>query len=322
MNLKREYTIEFRGELPVKVLEGQSILKASLAAGIQHYHVCGGRGKCSTCRVLVYEGEEYLTSPTRRELALGQRMKFSSKVRLACQTRVLGEPVLMHRIMRDDADCTLYLGESIGDDTDKIGEERELALFFLDIRNFTPFMTSHLPFDVMHILRRMFKIFKIAIEENNGGKILETGGDSLYAVFGIDRDLKTAIADAVAAGLEILNDVEVFNERYLTAFFNYRIDVGIGLHAGKVIFGNRGLGLSSNLAAMGPPVNVAARLQNATKQLNNSFVVSDQVFELLDSKPTEAPAATVQLKGISKEQKVRLLGKPYQWLNLEHKKES
>jgi Na+-transporting NADH:ubiquinone oxidoreductase subunit NqrF len=50
-------------ELLVKVKEYQSLLTASLKAGIPHYHACGGKAKCTTCRILVLGGAEYLDSP-------------------------------------------------------------------------------------------------------------------------------------------------------------------------------------------------------------------------------------------------------------------
>ncbi|WP_224994851.1 adenylate/guanylate cyclase domain-containing protein [Cesiribacter sp. SM1] len=311
MENKQEFNIGFCGEQQVKILKGQTILKASLAAGIQHYHVCGGRGNCSTCRVLIYQGTEFLSPPTRRELELRKIMQFPEGIRLACQTRVLGEPVTMHRIIRDDGDVGLYISEEERDEIKEIGRERELALFFLDIRNFTFFMSKQLPFDVMHILRRLFKLFRKNVEEDYDGKILETGGDSLYAVFGIQGNLHNATQAAVDAGMAILKDVEIFNEKYLKVFFDHYIEVGMGLHVGKVIIGNRGLGLNNNLAAMGPPVNVAARLQNATKQLNNSFVVSEEAYKLLKARPADAAIATVRLKDLVKQQTVRLLGKAY-----------
>ncbi|CAM3645844.1 adenylate/guanylate cyclase domain-containing protein [Pontibacter korlensis] len=312
MNTRNEYTINLIGDRPVRVQEGQSVLRASLAAGIPHYHVCGGQGKCSTCRILVQEGEELLSSPTRRELELREKMSFPAGIRLACQTKVKGEPVSVQRIIRDDDDLCLYVGTETTEGIKKIGEERELALFFLDIRNFTPFMEFHSPFDVMHMLRRLFRLFQKEIEENSRGKILETGGDSLYAVFGLEEKLPIATQAAVETGLKILEDVKMLNEGYLKPYFNYRAEVGIGLHVGRVIVGNTGLGLNRNLAVMGLPVNIAARLQSATRQLNNSFVVSADAWKLTNPQPLEPPKATIKLKGVQAELDIVMLGKPYE----------
>ncbi|MEJ7828294.1 MAG: 2Fe-2S iron-sulfur cluster-binding protein [Segetibacter sp.] len=64
------HIVEFNGDGSVEVNQGQSLLDASLKAGIQHIHVCGGNAKCSTCRVIILEGAEYLSSPNEREKRL------------------------------------------------------------------------------------------------------------------------------------------------------------------------------------------------------------------------------------------------------------
>src|SRR5262245_49482348 len=243
---KEIYLVEFVQERQVHVSEGESLLQASLAAGIPHYHACGGNARCSTCRVLITAGADRLTPPNEREQALSEKMKFPPNVRLACQTYMTGGPARVHRIIRDRTDIDLYIGAAAGEATQALGDERELALFFVDIRNFTPFSESHLPFDVNHIVRRLFGIFRGAIETNNG-RVIETAGDGLYAVFGLEGHVTEAAQSAVRAGLAILDQVATFNETYLQSYFNHRLDVGMGLHAGKVICGNIGIGVNNGM---------------------------------------------------------------------------
>jgi adenylate cyclase len=308
---KKTYLVEFVQERHVELSEGQSLLEASLAAGIPHYHACGGNARCSTCRVLITEGADRLTPPNECEKTLGEKMKFPPNVRLACQTYVTAGPVRVHRIIRDKTDIDLYVGPTAGEATQALGEERELALFFVDIRNFTPFIESHLPFDVIHIVRRLFAIFRGAIEANHG-RVIETAGDGLYAVLGFERHLTEAAQSAVRAGLAIIDQVATFNETYLQTHFKHRLDVGMGLHAGKVICRNIGIGVNNGLTVMGYPVNVAARLQAATKELNNSFIVSEDVFRLLMEPPLGIQRTSVHLKGVEGRVHVYLMGKPYQ----------
>lgn len=308
---KKKFQVEFLHERVVEVSDDQSLLEASLIAGTPHYHVCGGHARCSTCRVLVVEGGEYLTQPNEREEALKAKMQFPPNVRLACQTHVTGGPVRVQRIIRDKTDIDLYVNRSVGVTTQQIGDERELALFFLDIRNFTSFIESHLPFDVIHIVRRLFGLFRDAIETDHG-KVIETAGDGLYAVFGLDKSLSEAAQLAVHAGRTILDSLATFNETYVQPFFNYQVEVGIGLHVGKVISGNIGLAGNNNQTVMGLPVNVAARLQSATKQLNNNFVVSGDVFRLLTDQPLDVSQTTVHLRGMRGKLQVYLMGKSYE----------
>src|SRR6476660_2392445 len=95
-----KYLVEFAEDGVVQVAEDQSILDASLSSGIPHFHVCGGKAKCSTCRVLVMKGEEWLSPPTQKESFLKNQMHFPSNVRLACQTHVTGGPVKLRGLYR------------------------------------------------------------------------------------------------------------------------------------------------------------------------------------------------------------------------------
>jgi adenylate cyclase len=306
---KKSYWIEFIGDRSLKIEEGQSILHASLAAGIPHYHACGGNAKCSTCRILVKEGAEYLTPCNEAEAALRKTLPFPPNTRLACQTYVTGSPVLVHRIIRDEEDMRLYIDEDTRADLQNIGDERELALFFLDIRNFTPFIETYLPFDVIHVMRRLFSLFRKCIELYSG-RIIETAGDGLYAVFGFNRPVKDAANDACRAGLSLLKELDNFNEQYLEKHFNHYFEVGIGVHTGEVIVGNIGIGVNNNLTVMGLPVNIASRLQAATRQLNNSFIISNEVYQLLAGPPPNMEKQ-IELKGLKENFRVHLIGKPF-----------
>lgn len=303
------FWIEFIGDRSVKIEEGQTILQASLLADIPHYHACGGMAKCSTCRVLVIDGAEFLTPINSKEAALRRKIPFPHDVRLACQTFIIGPRVKLHRMIRDEDDIGIYITNDPKDDLVNIGEERELALFFLDIRNFTHFMVNYLAFDVIHVIRRLFSLFRTCIEKHKG-KIIETSGDGFYAVFGFDASKQQAANDACDAAYTIQRELEYFNDQYLNKHFLHQFDIGIGIHVGRVIIGNIGIGVNNNLTVMGLPVNIASRLQDVTKQLNNSIVVSADTYQLLNQKP-EAKAEEIHLKGIKGKVRVYLLGHAY-----------
>ena len=309
MDAAKSFWVEFIGDRSIKVNEGESILNASLAAGIPHYHACGGNGKCSTCRVLIKDGVQHLTPYTEKEKLLRERMRIPQNVRLACQTFVTGSPVLLHRIIRDETDIKLYIKEDTKSVIQNIGEEKELALFFLDIRNFTLFMEAYLAFDVIHVIRRLFSLFRKCVEENHG-RIIETAGDGFYAVFGLESPIQTAVNDAYNAGQLILNELDIFNTQYLKKYFNHEFQVGIGLHMGRVIVGNIGIGVNNNLTVMGMPVNIASRIQAATKEVNNSFLISDSVHHLLNV-PPKTTQVKIALKGVKDLFNIHLCGKAY-----------
>lgn len=189
-------------------------------------------------------------------------------------------------------------------------EEKEMALFFLDIRNFTPFVEKHGAQDVIYIVRKLFSTFQNIIRSNHG-QIIETSGDGFYAAFGFDRGIEEAVASAVKAGHAILESLESLNENIFITKLNHRINVGIGLHAGKVATGTIHLGGKDHLIVMGYPVNIASRLEASTKELNNSFIISATAFEMLNNPPADKPTAEISLKGVAGPCRIHLLGKPY-----------
>jgi adenylate cyclase len=301
--------INFINEKVILIQDDQTILEASLEAGIPHYHACGGKARCSTCRVVVQEGEEHLSLPNKAELKLRKQKKFPGKVRLACQTKVIKADVTIQRIIRDETDLNLYVYGSECENIQTVGDERAMALFFLDIRNFTPFIEQHLPFDVIHIIRRLNIMFDDVIIEHKG-KIIEYTGDGFYAVFGFDEPIKEAVNNAHIAGNQILKSLIKLNESYITRYFDHKIDVGIGLHSGKVIVGKTGVKEHSPYTVMGFPVNVAARLESATKELNNNYIISDDAYKFLNES-NNAPEKQINLKGVSEPFCVRLMGTNY-----------
>jgi len=305
------YKIEMINEKTFEIAEDQTILQASLEAGIPHYHACGGNAQCSTCRVIVHGGKENLSPQNDAELELRELKNFAPNVRLACQTKVVKGNVTLQRIIKDEADLDLYVSGSSVDARQSIGREQELAIFFLDIRNFTPFIEKHLPFDVIHIIRRLMKLFSDVIHSHNG-KVVEYEGDGLYAVFGLEQDITKAIVDAEKAGQKIIEQVKKLNIDYIEEFFDSRMEIGIGLHVGKVIVGDMGVDDKSSLTAMGFPVNVAARLESATKELNNNFIISDYAYKFL-SENNNAPQKQIKLKGVSKPFEVRLIGRSFDY---------
>jgi len=301
------FQIEMLNEKTFEITADQSILQASVAAGIPHFHVCGGRAKCSTCRVIVHQGSENLSRRTKAEMKLKKRMNFDANIRLACQAKVLRGKVKVQRIIKDETDLNIYIYSDDSNAMQSIGDERELALFFLDIRNFTPFIEKHLPFDVIHIIRRLMMLFSNVINKNNG-KLIEYAGDGLYAAFGFEKEIDEAVKSAVNAGKEIFNELKKLNENYISKYFEEDIKIGIGLHAGKVIIGDKGIE-GSSLTVMGFAVNIAARLETATKELNNSFVISDSAYSYLNV--ADAEKKQILLKGVSDPFVVRLIGEKY-----------
>jgi adenylate cyclase len=189
-------------------------------------------------------------------------------------------------------------------------KERELAILFLDIRNFTGLMESQPGQTVIQIVRRLFTAFN-QIVKNFEGRVVEVAGDSLYVVFGLETGLKEAVNYAYQAAKGMFQTVNLFNEAYAEPYYGGPLEIGVGLHAGKVFVGEFGLDNAPQLSVMGLPVNIASRLQAKTKELNNDLIMSEDAYQLLSGENTGIQHKTVKLQGINQGQQVRLAGKPY-----------
>ena len=189
----------------VEVADGETILTASVRAEIPHAHACGGKARCSTCRVLVLEGVEMCGPRTEREEKLAQQLHFGDNIRLACQTTAHGDL----SIRRPVVDLALANLLELSQTSERVGKERRLAVLFADITRYTPFAESLLPYDVTHVLNRYFFLMAEVIQ-SHGGHVSDYIGDGLMALFGIHGDGDQA-ARAVRAGLGMFEALDELN---------------------------------------------------------------------------------------------------------------
>ena len=273
--------IEYDNEISLDLAEGElenSILEISIKNEIPHMRVCGGQARCSTCRVMVLENPENVTPPNDIEASLIRDKGFEKNIRLACQAKLTG-PVKLRRLVFDRADAEVALAEK----NFTSGRETRLAVLFSDIRGFTPFSENVLPYDVVHVLNRYFRRMGEAVIRH-GGYIDKYMGDGLMALFGAgvgvgagEEDEALACRRAVAAALEMETSLEELN-RLLEEQFNHRFRIGVGVHFGEVILGEMGHPASMQYTAIGDAVNLASRIEQATKKAGVSLLVSESVY--------------------------------------------
>jgi adenylate cyclase len=188
--------------------------------------------------------------------------------------------------------------------------EKEMALLFLDIRNFTPLVEGRVASDVVYLMKKLFTSFQNIIRHHHG-RIIETTGDGFYAAFGFHDPIDEAVNHAALAANAILRRMKVMNEQSFERNLKRRLDIGMGLHKGKVATAILNFETEARTLVMGYPVNVAARLQSATKMFNNNFIMSADVFHLLQSPPSPKQIVWSQLKGMSYDIQLYLMGERY-----------
>ncbi|MDX2213387.1 MAG: adenylate/guanylate cyclase domain-containing protein [Oculatellaceae cyanobacterium bins.114] len=256
--------------------ESETLLESSLCAGIPHTHVCGGSARCSTCRVWVLDGLEHCAPRNDAEAALAKRLQFEPRIRLACQTQVLGKGRITVRRLALDAEDVELIDQQISGKTklSSIGEERQLAILFADLRGFTTFAEALPPYDVIYVLNRYFKRMGRVIERY-GGVINNYMGDGLMALFGVDQGDRAA-ERAVMAAVEMQKAMQRFNA-YLDSLYHRQLRIGIGVHYGNVVIGAVGASLQSQrMTAIGDAVNLASRIEAANKTLGTTLLISEE----------------------------------------------
>ena len=201
---------------------GRTILDISIAGKVPHWRECGGRGKCSTCRVRVLDGAANLSPANAIERRLAKARKWDPTIRLACQARVHGD-VTLERVLLSGADISQLQIETL--DT-KSGVDRSAAILFCDMRNFSSFAETHGAFDVIHVLNRFFTSVGEPILLN-GGVINLYVGDEISGSFGLDGGTaERACRAAVTAALGIAEAVDRIRPTILSALLSGRAGGG------------------------------------------------------------------------------------------------
>ena len=253
----------------VEIRPPTTVLEASREAGIPHASVCGGRGRCSTCRVRVGAGAEHLAPASAEEARVLRRAGLPARVRLACQLRPVRDlevtPLLLANV-----DPREVLRRS-----DRREGEREVAILFADIRSFTRFAEKKLPYDVVFVLNCYFRSMGQAVLKA-GGEIDKFIGDGVMALFDAATGPEEACRRALAAAREMGAALEELNAS-LRNDLGEPLRIGIGVHLGAVIVGEMGFGTATSFTAIGDAVNTASRIETATKDYGCQLVVSEEV---------------------------------------------
>jgi adenylate cyclase len=274
----------------VDVVKGTSVLEASQLARIPHASICGGRGRCSTCRVRVRAAYPGLPPPDDDERRVLHRIHATDNVRLACMLRPTVEvqvtPLLPPLAQAQDGATLVDVAQ---------GSEREIAILFADIRGFTALSEGRLPFDVVFILNRYFAAMGRAVE-SAGGRVDKFVGDGVMALFGLTGDAETGCREALAAArLMSLRLIEL--NQSLRAELVEPLRIGIGIHVGPVIVGEMGYGSASAITAIGDSVNTASRLEGLTKEFDAELVVSAELMARAGLDLAGGRRAEIEIRG-------------------------
>jgi adenylate cyclase len=273
----------------VHVPGGFTVLEASRFARIPHASVCGGRGRCSTCRIRIVKGLEGLSLPSPAELKVLKRIGAPANVRLACQLQPTRD-IAVVPLLASDANAS----DGFVKPSHLAGKECDMAVLFADLRSFTAIAESKLPYDVVFILNRYAEIVGSAIERA-GGIPNQFTGDGLMALFGVETGPEQGCQSALAAAREIVSSIAQLSEM-LSEELDTALKVGIGIHTGPSVVGQMGYGMGTYLTAVGDTVNVASRLQELTKEYDCALIISEQVTQRAGIEMQSSPRHQVSVR--------------------------
>ncbi len=154
------------------------------------------------------------------------------------------------------------------------GEKRTCTFLFTDLRGFTSLSESVSPEQVTYIMNKVLTAQQLAVQKH-GGMVDKYIGDAMMAIFNAPLDLQNHSKIALDCAVDILQNIEDLNKE-LEADGLPNIAIGIGVNSGEAIIGNMGSENRFDYTAIGDAVNIAARLESATKEKGVNLLIGEQ----------------------------------------------
>jgi len=267
---------------------GFSVLETSRRAGVAHASACGGRGRCSTCRIQIVAGAEDAPEPSPAERDTLERVKAPPGVRLACQLRPVADLSVIPLL------AAAQLSSRAG-----ARETRELLVtaVFIDLRDSTKLAAGRMPFDALYIVDRYVQAVTESVEAH-GGAVTTVAGDGVMSIFGARTDPPSGARGALRAVGAIWDAIEALS-RDFAADLDRPLGFGIGVHTGLAAVTATTIGGKSSLQFIGDAGNIASRLEAATKILSGVCVVSEAVFKVARAEiPSDLAREELSVRGL------------------------
>lgn len=175
------------------------------------------------------------------------------------------------------------------------GTEKELAIMFTDIENFTTISESTSPHILTEQLASYFELITKIINENEG-TIDKFIGDAVMAFWGAPNNINHKSHKAIKTAINIQKELDILNKKWENegkSIFNTRI----GIHYGKALVGNIGSLNRMNYTAIGDNVNIASRLENINKNYGTRIMISQDMHEEIKNEFRTKFIDSVKLKG-------------------------
>jgi adenylate cyclase len=232
----------------VQVPRGWTVLEASRSHHIPHVSMCGGRARCSTCRVRIVAGGDHCPTPEQNELSTLNRIHAVPGTRLACQLRPQGNVTVVPLVAATPSHTPELANGAV---------ERQIAIMVVDFR-WTARPRRVLPQDLLYLLNRYSEIVGDTVR-TEGGIPIQFFGDGVMALFGLEVEAREANGQALSAAARVQHRLHALGDR-LALELGSAADFVIYLHTGSAGVGESGDHATRTLAAVGNTIDVARQL--------------------------------------------------------------
>lgn len=283
--------ITYAGGPTLNVARGPTLLEISRMNRIPHASVCGGRARCSTCRVRIDEGGETLPPAVFPEALTLAAIEAPANVRLACQIRPQ-KPITVTRLLRPLTTGPQAVGQV---EADASGTAKACAVLYINMREFNALTASRLPYDVVFLLNQFFSTVGNAVR-TQGGFIDKFLGDGVIAIFGHKQGLEAGCRQAMRTIRAIDLALDHLNSS-LAQELGRPLELAAGLHSGRLILGRMGFGDNVDLTAVGDSIKIAIDLERIAKQRGVQMILSQDVAVNAGWQPDQGRLLRVQAAG-------------------------
>jgi adenylate cyclase len=287
----QQISISYPGR-SVQVRRGWTVLEASRAFHVPHASMCGGKGRCSTCRIRVLEGADACPPPHARETATLRQIHASSDIRLACQLRPKGNISVVPLVVGERA----YVGSRAAQSSDS----RDLVVLLCNFPNSAALAKKQLPQDTLYIQSTYLLEVCNVIRAMNG-EIISIEPDRITALFGLHYGLRQAARLSLQAAGDIERTMRDLNNR-LGRAWPTRIDFAVTVHGGRAMIRETGSATSPIVIAIGEAVDTANDLSKAAVQSADGgkpLTVSEPVYKMAGVEPDTADKTVLHVPTLS-----------------------
>jgi class 3 adenylate cyclase len=174
----------------------------------------------------------------------------------------------------------------------------QVVALFVDLRGFTTLCEKESPQEVNLTLNEYLEVVTKAVQEH-GGVIDKFVGDEVMALWGVPEQSDSDPTNAVRSAVSIRRRLRDLNTLRRRAGRD-ELAVGIGLHCGPAIVGPVGSAERIDFTAIGPTINLAARLQSLTKEKKSDILISSDLYQLVSSSALVTDLGPIKIRGMEK----------------------